>query len=396
MRLLCAGDVHLGASPDFGTAAYGPGSRLGDQAKVLERIARVAVDEDCDHVLFAGDAFHRRRPTPSEIVVWRDFLDLLLLDVIAVDGNHDVVSAELASALETTRPESSYEVSRRPQTFTLFGGAERVNVATLPWTPPARLVASRNGGSRDALNDEVAMLLIETARDLRAQIDGPAILLAHWSVEGASTPSGVPTVAFREPVLPLADLEALGFDAVVLGHIHRPQVLSPGQLAPDVNGSHMASGHPIFYVGSPCVVDFGEADSAHGVWILDTEDWSARFVPVEDRPFVTLDWLDIKHMQEPPDVTDAVVRVRYTATPEQAWRIDHAAIRQALLDAGAHKVYGIIPDIVRSDRARVSGVDETIEPLESLRAWSSSQSIASDVAGELEARTALYLEDVTA
>ena len=82
--------------------------------------------------------------------------------------------------------------------------------------------------------------LVEIARGLFAQMaTGPKYLVGHWSVTGASTPTGLPTDLFREPVLDLAALDTIGFDAIVLGHIHKPQMIPT------------PSGRPIFYVGSP-------------------------------------------------------------------------------------------------------------------------------------------------
>lgn len=406
MRLLCFGDLHLGAGTDYGCAPYGPGSRLDDQRLLLDRILDVAMDEACEGILFAGDAFHRRRPSPSEIVVWRDFItraESIGLDIVAIDGNHDVVSADLPSALETVKPRSSYEVSRRP---TVIGLGRSVYVATLPWTPPARLVASRNGGDRDAIHDDVAELLLGAARELREEItfrardrNGPhtAILMLHWSISGASTPSGIPTDLFREPVIPAAGLEELGFDFIVAGHIHKPQVVGALKESPN-----------LFYTGSPCVIDFGEANVEHGVWIIDTEERTSRFVQVEDRRFITYDvdhtdgddFSQLLEGYEPHlehwRFDGAVVRVRYTATPEQARRIDHPAIRQSLIDAGASKVYAIQPTIIREDRARVEGVDENLEPLAAFDAWLASQGITGDKADALRERAGRYLEDVRA
>ena len=89
------------------------------------------------------------------------------------------------------------------------------------------------------------------------EVNGPRILVGHWSISGASTPSGIPTDQFREPVIPLAELEQIGFDAVVFGHIHKPQTLQG------------ISSRPIFYVGSPMALNFGETGSEHGAWLLD-------------------------------------------------------------------------------------------------------------------------------
>src|SRR5690606_20223496 len=88
-------------------------------------------------------------------------------------------------------------------------------------------------------------------------------------------------------------------------------------------------------------------------------------------------------------VRDAIVRVRYRATEEQARHIDHAAIVRALEQAGAHRVYAIQPEIIREDRRRVEGLDETLSPLQALDMWVESHS-PSVPADALRDRTAAY------
>lgn len=400
MKLLNCADLHLGASPHLGRTPYGPESRLADQETAWLRVCDTAIDEQVDALIFAGDGFHRRRPTPAEILTFRHGLDRLCMHgipVFALDGNHDVISADQPSALQIF--EGELELYRTPAVRQFEG----IYLCFLPWTPPAQLVAKHGGGDRDQLHRTAAELLLDTARGLRAQCAGgaPAILVAHWSVGSAVTPTGAYTDDFREPCLPLADLCSIGFDAVVLGHIHRPQQIA--RLAGEGDA-------PVFYCGSPGVVDWGEAGCDHGVWLLETsatrvESW--RFVPIADRPFRTLD-VDFLDGQDfsmllerygpfDPDsdeniVRDAVIRVRYRATPEQAKHIDHAAVRQALLDVGAWHVTGILPEIIRPERARAHGVDETLTPWAAFERWLESQDTDTLAVDLIRARAAEYLD----
>jgi len=214
-RFLAIGDLHLGAGPDYGRE---PGDRLRDQERVWSDALALAVEHDVDAVLFAGDAFHRRRPTPAEMIAFQRPLQQFSsehdIEVVAISGNHDCEAADLPTALDVFGRE--VDLYTQPGVWHADGGA---SVACLPWTPVSRLIATRNGGDRDDLNREAAELLVATARGLRASIPTgqPAVLMAHWSVSGASTPTGVMTDDFREVVLELAGLDALGFDAVVLG-----------------------------------------------------------------------------------------------------------------------------------------------------------------------------------
>jgi DNA repair exonuclease SbcCD nuclease subunit len=397
-RFLCVGDLHLGAGPDYGRE---PGNRLRDQEFVWERVLELAVEHDVDAVLFAGDAFHRRRPTPAEMIAFQGPLQRFTaehdIEVCAIAGNHDCEAADLPTALDVFGRD--IDLYTRPGVWHADGGA---SVACLPWSPVSRLVAARNGGDRDDLNREAAELLLATARGLRAQIPSgqPAVLMLHWSISGASTPSGVMTDDFREVVLELAHLEQLGFDAIVAGHIHKPQRLDVVEVGAQ---------SPIFYTGSPAPVDFGEGESEHGVWILDVGAGATRlqFVPVVSRPFVTIDCsgvalstagprVDLCLFDEDEDVAGAVVRVRYTATEEQARRIDQGDIRRTLYDAGAHKVHSIQATIEREDRARVAGVDEDLDTLAALDLWFESEVIDGWLRDELRTLSARYLEEVGA
>jgi hypothetical protein len=90
------------------------------------------------------------------------------------------------------------------------------------------------------------------------------------------------------------------------------------------------------------------------------------------------------------------VRVRYRATAEQARRVDQQAIRRAVHEAGAHKLYAVQPDIVRTGRARVEGADESMDEREAMYRWLVSQGINdfSDQAAAVVDRHADYLEAV--
>ncbi len=271
-RLLCCSDLHVGAG---GAHRRDP---LADQAATLAEIVKVADERQVDGVLIAGDVFHRPRPTPPELHLFADFARALgTIPTVACHGNsgHDLVNGDEPTALElfATR---HFRVSRVPEAFKVIGG---VTICTLPSTPVHRLVA-QTGMSRDEANEQAASLLVEAAAILREQArGGHAVLMAHWSVSGAALPSGMPVAELHEPVIPLDELEAQGWDAIVLGHIHRGQLLGDGL---------------VWYCGSPMTMDFGEAGFPHGVWIIDLApgEYDVRgpeFVPLPDRRFLTFD-----------------------------------------------------------------------------------------------------------
>ena len=143
----------------------------------------------------------------------------------------------------------------------------------------------------------------------------------------------------------------------------------------------------------------------YGGWIFDTKTGASEFVPIECRAFVELspdltvedeaEWLlspDIEFADYV--VENAIVKLTYTATAEQAKRIDHRKLRDALYAAGAHKVYAIEAQVERETRARVEGVDESLGEMDALDAYIEAQEIDPKMAAALRRRTDRYLQEV--
>ena len=388
-RVLAFADLHLSAGASYSD------DRLADQEAVLNQIVDLAARERVDLICAAGDLFHRPRPVPAALMVFRRFVDRLAhadIPCVAITGNasHDIESADRPCALDLFESRL-FRVSRRPELITEFAG---VAVATLPSVPVSRLVAGSESAERGPVFAQAAEALLAVARELREQAgDRPCVLMGHWSVYGASLPNGLPVADLHEPILDIGALEAIGYDKMVFGHIHQPQPLTLPGLAWD----RVARG---FYCGSPMPVDFGEANSKHGVWIVEPGSETMAFRPLDSRRFVTID-ADLAALpQEPGDMlddtdylaahiaehfplTDAVVRLRYRCTEEQQRRVDLPAIKKLIADAGAHKLYQVAPEIVREDRARVAGVDENLSPQEALRAWVVANGLSDDQAARL-------------
>lgn len=373
MRIVAAADLHLGAGSDYGRE---PGARLEDQRNSWAHACSFAIEEKADLFLFAGDAFHRPRPSPAELLAFRSGLDLLReagIPLLAITGNHDVSSATPGA------PNALSIFDKRGAMVEAAPRVVRVGdvcIACLPWTPLGRFQSGKEG-DRDAVRQHAAEALIEVAAGLLAECDTPhPILMSHWTIGGCRTPSGQTTDTFRDVILNRTALGALGFGQIVAGHIHQPQGITD-------NG---------YYCGSLATVDFGEEHVTHGVVLIDStkDGYASRFFPIADRPFVTLGLEDIGVT----DVSEAVVRVRYSGLPEEIARTDHAAIRRRLLEAGAHHVYSIAATVERQDRARVEGVEETIGPLDGLQAWVDHQKIPVVQAQKMRTRTERYLGDL--
>lgn len=402
MRLLCFADVHLGAGAEYGTSAYGPGSRLADQESILGQLAERVVREKADAVLFAGDAFHRRKPTPAENEMWRRFLQHVsrLVPVVMIPGNHDVSQAGVPNALTPfglgipgVALMSEPGIVKLPQ-----HGEPEAYVICVPWWPMSHFahlhpdvdVDDLHAAAADQLHafiDSIVMR-IATSGDTGGKAV-PVIVLTHYSVSGATTPTGADVSGFRELVLDERALEYCGADAVVLGHIHGYQELMAERNEPNI---------PVFYCGSPNIVDFGEADISHGYVMLDIVSdppaTSIEFQSLIDRRFVTLeaDWRDktSNWTTIPAVVKDAVVRVRVKLRAGQT--IDQSQLRRQLMDAGAHKVYAVQVDIERADRPSAE-VDEDTDSGKAFGTYLERQEISDELREGAGARHAHYMEE---
>lgn len=384
-RLLCIGDLHLGAHPQYAD------DRLGDQQAVWQRALEVADEEGCDAVLFAGDAFEGPHVTPEQMDAFIRPLERAAisgLPTIAISGNgkHDSAMRRV-NALGPLRHVPGLTVHSQPA-IEMVGD---VTVCCMPWasTKHLRAMGDELGIDEvDHVNEYAARAMVAVARGLREQGNGPAILLTHFSISGSSLPTGLPVDGLREPVIDHYALADVGFDAIAAGHIHQAQQIGFDEA-------------PFFYTGSPMPLNFGEANVEHGVWILDVtgQGADALFVPIESRPFVTLD-VELSDACQagvawPPDVwTDnAIVRVRYEATAAQARAVDENEIGRALRDAGAHRVY-IERTTIREQRAHVEGLDDTVTTADALGLWLQANDVEAELADLIRSRHDTYTREL--
>ncbi len=374
MKLLVLSDTQIGATT----------VDLADQRAVFDRIIAVALERNVDLVLHAGDVFEGAVVTPEHL---RCFLDGtaplreagIPMCIALGNGKHDS-SVRAVHALDVLRDIDGFDISDRPKREA-YG---EINVCTLPYVPINNLIAKMNGKADHASATVMATkMLVQIARDLYAP-GVPSVLLAHWFIDNTSLPTGLPVDQMHEPVLPWADLDAIGYDAVIAGHNHHGQQISQPLIDSTLG----------IVVGSPQPLNHGEAGYEHGCWIINTPPAVtkppevtpplkpiAEFVPIESKQFVTIDYDDTGWNF--PD--DAIVRVRYTATEDEARRIDHEQLRRTLLGEGASRVT-IEPQIIRKERARAEQISEQLSPIDALAEYCNANDVDPDRALAMLAR----------
>lgn len=380
LKILSVPDLHCWWPNYSRTLEDGTPSRLADWRRAADALVEAAVAHRVAAALVPGDYFPNSRPSPAqvlEIVSLFKRLEDAGIPVAGCAGNHDLLGPGQPSPVDIVArfsPASDDGFNRRwGYTAPGFEILDGLNVVVLP------SVKTVHTGSDPAVAaQEVAESLISIARTFVLRVNEikpqPTVLMGHWAVSGCTLAAGN-ALAATEPTLSLADLQALPVQAVVMGHIHKPQVIATDPV--------------VLHTGVFERHDFGEESTECGCYVVDLDSQETEWVPLPARKFYTVR-LDLDSGEDARakveqtlqnislEVNETVVRVVYKATEEQAKLIDHGVIIRALQEAGAHQVAGVFPEITRSERTREASLTESTKPLEALEKWLALRSDLSD------------------
>lgn len=375
MKILCSPDLHCFWPNYSRTLEDSIPSRLTDWRRTASALVDVAVAHKVAAALFPGDFFPNSRPAPAqvlEVVELFSRLEQLGISVVGCAGNHDLLGPGQLSPVDVVArfsPDGMRWGITKPRWVKLGG----LNVVVLP-----SVKVPQTDGDPAAAAQELSDNLIKVARALVAQTretkPQPTIVMGHWAISGCRLAAGN-VLAATEPTLPLGELQSLPVQAVIMGHIHTPRVIATNPV--------------VLHTGVFERHDFGEEKNECGCYIVDLDTQKAELVPLPARKFVTLDLNNLppntlddkKRMTEL--VKDAVVRVKYRCTEEDAKFMDHTKITQKINEAGAFMLAGIYPDIIRSERSREASINESTSPIEALKKW---LALRDDISPELKTR----------
>jgi exonuclease SbcD len=389
IRVLHFADVHIGVE-NYGRndPRSGLSTRVRDFLQRMDEMVKYAGDHDVDLVVFAGDAFKTRTPTPT---YFREFADRImklaaLAPVVLLTGNHDLPQTELkASSVEVF---DTLKVPGVWVAYPLRNGYEGrvvetkrgpVFIGAAPFPMRAHLLTDDD--SKGAVSIAETNALIEQrmaqyfaalAEDAAAH-DMPRLLTGHFTVSGATIHRGSEQSMMLGPDIPVlvSTLCPPGvWDYVAMGHIHKHQNVTEGR----------ANLPPIVYPGSLERIDFGEERDPKGFVWAEVRRGKAKwqFVPVDARAFVTLK-ADLRESEDPTVdalalldtriIENAIVRMILELSPETAARLNEKEIRDALHDADVHLIAGIQKNVEQPARTRLGSSPEGLTDLELLERY---------------------------
>ena len=403
IRLLHFADLHIGME-NYGRLdpATGVNGRVLDFLHRFDEVIDYGLDHEVDLVIFCGDAFKMRNPTPTYQRAFARRVKRLSdagVPVVLLVGNHDLPTmVQRASSVDIFRTldVSNVVVGWEEQVHRVETRHGPVQVATVPYPVRQRLLArdEYRGLSIKQLDEQVQSIVTANIGAMAKQVDPevPAVLAAHLSVSGATFGSERSVMIGRDAVVLKSALADPAWDYVALGHVHKHQSLNDG-------------GHPpIVYAGSLERIDFGEEGQPKGFcWVeLARGETTWEFVGVDARRFVTIR-ADVRDALNPlmalqqevaaHDLQDAVVRLILHLRADQESLVRDRDVRALLADA--YFVGGINREVERDARVRLGDLaPEEMSDRELLSKYLETKSVDAERMEELlEHAEAIFARD---
>lgn len=347
MKILHTADWHIGQFK--GPVVDGVNLRSQDTVKCLEYMVQVAIEEKPDIVCVSGDIFHQEQVGPvrysDEMITATNIITSLAhfsKYVIVMRGtpNHDGAAQfrVLERMLLNIR---NVDVVTEPGVIK----TPWADIACLPGFDKQEFRAKFPGLSADEENLAWTKYISDMVFALRAECEKTPILMAHYTVPGCNMESGQTSFFTNfEPVIPREALMAARYEAVLLGHIHRPQIIEGLD--------------NVFYSGAINAMNFNDEGQDRGFWIHEFNEKGTLVkghkCTTPYRQFHTITWdpdeagdyiregaMYLHRTGISEDVTDKIVRVRYSCTSEQKKALNIPLLQKNLYELGAFYVADI-------------------------------------------------------
>ena len=347
MKVLHTADWHIGQFK--GPVVHGVNLRSQDTVKCLEYMVQVATEEKPDIVCVSGDIFHQEQIGPvrysDEMINATNIITSLAhfaKYVIVMRGtpNHDgggqfrVLNRMLLNV-------KNVSVVTEPVVIK----TPLADIACIPGFDKQEFRSKFPGLSADDENITWTKYISDMVLALRAGCEKTPILMAHYTVPGCNMESGQTSFFTNfEPVIPREVLMTARYEAVLLGHIHRPQIIEGFD--------------NVFYSGAINAMNFNDEGQDRGFWIHEFNEKGTLIkghrYTTPYRQFCTITWdsdevgnyiregiMYLHRTGIPEGVADKIVRVRYSCTSEQKKALNIPLLQKNLYEVGAFYVADI-------------------------------------------------------
>ena len=348
MKIITFADAHIGIST-YSTIdpKTNLNTRVLDSLNGIDQIINYAEENNIKYILFAGDMFKNALPSPTLV---REINKRIKASAekgikwIIQDGNHDVSPLETAkSALDplSTLKVENVEHTRFEKTYMIDNNIRVLVLPTYTTQEEVENILSK-------YNDNIKTIVMGHFTSLNAKLN-------DWLI--ASNEDAIDIKIFQKP----------NILAVVLGHLHKHQILNTNPLS--------------YYCSSTIRTDFNEEHDKKGFVVLDIDNnynVSYIFKEIKTQEFlsVKMDLVGeddaqanvmayLNHIKK--DLIDKVVRVQLTLDKEN--NIDDNEILEFLKNNNVSYIANISKIFDREQLIRNKDINEQITEEEALKEY---------------------------
>ena len=348
MKIITFADAHIGIST-YSTIdpKTNLNTRVLDSLNGIDQIINYAEENNIKYILFAGDMFKNALPSPTLV---REINKRIKASAekgikwIIQDGNHDVSPLETAkSALDplSTLKVENVEHTRFEKTYMIDNNIRVLVLPTYTTQEEVENILSK-------YNDNIKTIVMGHFTSLNAKLN-------DWLI--ASNEDAIDIKIFQKP----------NILAVVLGHLHKHQILNTNPLS--------------YYCSSTIRTDFNEEHDKKGFVVLDIDNnynVSYIFKEIKTQEFlsVKMDLVGeddaqanvmayLNHIKN--DLNDKVVRVQLTLDKEN--NIDDNEILEFLKNNNVSYIANISKIFDREQLIRNKDINEQITEEEALKEY---------------------------
>ena len=348
MKIITFADAHIGIST-YSTIdpKTNLNTRVLDSLNGIDQIINYAEENNIKYILFAGDMFKNALPSPTLV---REINKRIKASAekgikwIIQDGNHDVSPLETAkSALDplSTLKVENVEHTRFEKTYMIDNNIRVLVLPTYTTQEEVENILSK-------YNDNIKTIVMGHFTSLNAKLN-------DW------------LIASNEDAIDIKIFQKSNILAVVLGHLHKHQILNTNPLS--------------YYCSSTIRTDFNEEHDKKGFVVLDIDNnynVSYIFKEIKTQEFlsVKMDLVGeddaqanvmayLNHIKK--DLIDKVVRVQLTLDKEN--NIDDNEILEFLKNNNVSYIANISKIFDREQLIRNKDINEQITEEEALREY---------------------------
>lgn len=256
VKILHISDLHLGIS-------LNEQSLHDDQAKMVEILVKIAVDNEVDTVIIAGDIFDRAISPPKALTLYDELVTQLIvvnkIPTIICAGNHD--APERLSLYKKMLSESDLFIEGKLQRDVRAINLNDCSFYLLPHFNLDTVISLFPEEEFESFSQAYKFVCDKIRSEMdKKQVN---IIVAHCYVQG-----GILSESDRSAKLggsQIVPAEVFDeFDYVALGHLHAPHNITPR----------------IRYCGTPLKYSFGEKNSNKSATIFNSETKEIITVPI--------------------------------------------------------------------------------------------------------------------